>query len=454
VTRASLELTVKGGLFLQFSCQQPITMLMHSWQVVISGFSLFTKQTVELLRSGLFGAAVLFTVANAGAAEAPTRRNSGSAGTSVDFPAPDYAIGALEKFSGPLLVGTVVGGILLFVGWTLYRRRHESEIRALTGNYLSDGIEAAWLKFPEVLKAGADVRSASALSTLASFAEPENEEFFRWAPRNIKAMQKSVADLGALMEASARQPILAELSATIESFKSRTSKANLRPAWQLAFVIELLVNRLRERPSEVTLSTMRTIASALDVLASSCRSGVRPDLLTEPPLAVLAVDDDPLCLRAVAFALQKAGLSPETAVDGGSAVSKCRETSYDVVFMDIMMPGIDGLEACRQIRNLPNNTSTPVVFVTARSDFQTRERSTEVGGAELIAKPFLVTELTVKAISFCMRKRMNLPLTSSSGLEDSVTLATTTPANGAALESVQAGAAPKNIAAGEAKLPA
>jgi CheY-like chemotaxis protein len=240
-------------------------------------------------------------------------------------------------------------------------------------------------------------------------------------------MRKVLGDLGTLFESSARQPILADLAATLESFKSKTSKADLRPAWQLAFVIELLVNRLRERPSEVTLSTTRTVASALDVLAVACQPGVRPDLILNPPLAVLAVDDDPLCLRAIAFALQKAGLIPDTAVDGTSAVNKCKEKSYDVVFMDIMMPGMDGLEACQRLRNLPGNTNTPVVFVTARSDFQTRERSSEVGGAELIAKPFLVTELTVKAVSFSMRKRLNLSSTASSGVAESVVIGTDLP---------------------------
>jgi DNA-binding response OmpR family regulator len=258
---------------------------------------------------------------------------------------------------------------------------------------------------------------------LAAISEPQNEEFNRWTDRNIKAMQKVLADLGTVLEASARQPLLADLAATLESFKSRTAKAELRPAWQLAFVIELLVNRLRERHAEVTLSTARTIASALEVLTATCRPGVRPDLIVEPPIAILAVDDDPLCLRAIAFALQKAGLTPETAIDGSSAINKCDEKSYDVDFMDIMMPGIDGLEACRQLRKNARNSDTPVIFVTARSDFQTRERSAEVGGAELIAKPFLVTELTVKAVSFCIRKRLNLPATSSSGLGDSIVVA-------------------------------
>jgi CheY-like chemotaxis protein len=218
------------------------------------------------------------------------------------------------------------------------------------------------------------------------------------------------------LDLTTRLPALVDLAVILESFKTKTCKPDLRPAWQLAFVIDLLVNRLRERPKELTMSTMRTIAGGLDVLAATSRPGIRPDIIVEPAISILAVDDDPLCLRAITFALQKAGLVPDTAVDGASAVNKCSGKSYDVVFMDIMMPGMDGLEACQRLREDPMNINTPVVFVTARSDFQTRERSAQVGGAELIAKPFLVTELTVKAVTFCMRKRLNLPMTSSTGI--------------------------------------
>jgi response regulator RpfG family c-di-GMP phosphodiesterase len=76
--------------------------------------------------------------------------------------------------------------------------------------------------------------------------------------------------------------------------------------------------------------------------------------------------------------------------------------------MDIVMPGIDGLEACAQIHKGEKNKSTPVVFVTVRSDFHTRAQSTLAGGTDLLAKPFLMFEITVKALMFSMRKRLEL----------------------------------------------
>src|SRR5438045_1807412 len=108
------------------------------------------------------------------------------------------------------------------------------------------------------------------------------------------------------------------------------------------------------------------------------------------------------------FALQKAEMTPDTAVTGEKAVLLATEKSYDVVFMDIKMPGLDGLRACEQIHELKKNENTPVVFVTALSDFRTRAESTLVGGSDLMIKPFLMFEITVKDLIFTMRKRLGL----------------------------------------------
>ena len=131
-------------------------------------------------------------------------------------------------------------------------------------------------------------------------------------------------------------------------------------------------------------------------------------MIINPPISVLAVDDDPLCLRALKFALEKAELTPDLAEDGEKAVALAANKAYDVVFMDIQMPGIDGLEACAQIHKLKRNEETPVVFVTVRSDFQTRAQSALKGGADLMAKPFLMFEIMVKALTLTMRKRLHL----------------------------------------------
>ena len=70
------------------------------------------------------------------------------------------------------------------------------------------------------------------------------------------------------------------------------------------------------------------------------------------------------------------------------------------------MPGMDGFDLCAKIRALPTNKTTPVIFVTSLTDFKSRAKSSLSGGADLIAKPFMFIELSVKALTYVMRSQL------------------------------------------------
>ena len=203
-----------------------------------------------------------------------------------------------------------------------------------------------------------------------------------------------------------RTAALLSLQVAVSAIVSMTSDWDLRPAWQLSSALELLLKRVAEKPRNFTSSSLRTICNAIDTLHQVCVSGVRPNLIIEPPLKILAVDDDPLCLRALLFAMQKAHLHSDTAANGVQAVELAQKTPYDIVFMDIQMPEMDGIEACARIREGGLNATTPIVFVTIASDFATRARTTASGGNDFMAKPFLVFELSLKAMTVVMRSRL------------------------------------------------
>jgi DNA-binding response OmpR family regulator len=76
------------------------------------------------------------------------------------------------------------------------------------------------------------------------------------------------------------------------------------------------------------------------------------------------------------------------------------------VFLDVDMPGMNGFELCTKLRALARNKTTPVVFVTSLTDFESRANSTISGGNDLIAKPFLFIELTVKALVYILRGKL------------------------------------------------
>ena len=67
---------------------------------------------------------------------------------------------------------------------------------------------------------------------------------------------------------------------------------------------------------------------------------------------------------------------------------------------------MDGFDLCAKIRALPNNKNTPVIFVTSLADFKSRARSSLSGGADLIAKPFMFIELSVKALTYALRGQL------------------------------------------------
>ena len=311
-----------------------------------------------------------------------------------------------------VVLGIIFILLAILVVSTLIRYRRDAEIRLLAGKYLADGREAASMAMPALFEV-ADPRTPEAAdlhqhSDVNPPADLPGADFLAKAADRLATLRKLLSDFGKAFDDAERQEVLTKLRDLVMVLKTESNCWELRPAWQMSSALELLLERLISKGKELTPSTLRTVASAIDVLSEVCVPGVRPDLVITPPISVLAVDDDPLCLRAVVFALEKAALSPEVATNGEKAVELATGRSYDVIFMDIQMPGIDGLTATSQIRSTEKNEDTPVIFVTVRSDFQTRAESSRLGGTDLIAKPFLQFEITVKALTFAMRKRLQL----------------------------------------------
>jgi len=319
-------------------------------------------------------------------------------------------------FSGKgeyITFGVAAALLSVLTAVVLIRHRREAEIRALSGGYLSDGTEVAKFKMPELFAPSVfgaplpDPREKEEEEDL--LVKDPREAFFTAFPEYLAGMRDALQELGRTEEEPRKQKLLTEMAELIAAFKVEANMWQLRPIMQVSTVLELLLQRLAEKTKDITPSALRTIAGSLDLLADLAVPDLRADLLVMPPLEILAVDDEPLCLRAVAFALQKANLTPELARDGKEAVELARRKAYDVIFMDIQMPEMDGFEACTKIHEGTYNSNTPVVFVTSKSDFQTRAKSNLIGGKELMAKPFLIFELTVKAITYAARKRLQPP---------------------------------------------
>jgi DNA-binding response OmpR family regulator len=183
----------------------------------------------------------------------------------------------------------------------------------------------------------------------------------------------------------------------------------------LASALEILLRDLHDKPKKITSSTLNTLARAVDCLGTLFEEACHPppDDLSQSTL-ILAVDDEPLALQTLGMALAKANLKAVSLDDPGLALRVLALNRFDLIFLDAEMPGLDGFEVCKRLRALPTNHTTPVVYVTALSDFEARARAALSGGNDLIAKPFPLSEVAVKALTFLVQARPEPTLASSS----------------------------------------
>jgi CheY-like chemotaxis protein len=175
---------------------------------------------------------------------------------------------------------------------------------------------------------------------------------------------------------------------------------------QMAGAFEALLFELMDKPAFVGPSVLRTIAFTIDFLAvlfdhARDATGAAPHV----PQA-LVVDDDPLSNRVIVAALRRAEVKAQSVEDPLAALQWLEKRPFDLILLDIEMPGMDGFEVCKRLRLLPGYQKTPVIYVTAHADFDSRARSILSGGNDLISKPVFPIELAVKAVAHMLRSQL------------------------------------------------
>ncbi|WP_405982873.1 response regulator transcription factor [Streptomyces sp. NBC_00158] len=132
-----------------------------------------------------------------------------------------------------------------------------------------------------------------------------------------------------------------------------------------------------------------------------------------PPARVLVVDDDPTVAEVVTGYLRLAGHHVEQAADGPAALDSAARHDPDLVVLDLMLPGIDGLEVCRRLRA---ERPVPVIMLTARGDEDDRIAGLELGADDYVTKPFSPRELVLRVESVLRRSRAAAPRAAGRGL--------------------------------------
>lgn len=117
---------------------------------------------------------------------------------------------------------------------------------------------------------------------------------------------------------------------------------------------------------------------------------------------VLIVDDEKLIVKGIRFSLEKDDYEVDTAYDGGEALEKTKENTYDVILLDLMLPVMNGMDVCRQIREF---SDVPIIMLTAKGEDMDKILGLEYGADDYITKPFNILEVKARIKAILRRTR-------------------------------------------------
>ena len=117
-------------------------------------------------------------------------------------------------------------------------------------------------------------------------------------------------------------------------------------------------------------------------------------------MKILVVDDEKTLVKGIKFNLENEGYEVECAYDGAAAVELARNNRFDLLILDVMMPEVDGLEACMRIREFSN---VPIIMLTAKSEDADKLMGFECGADDYLTKPFNILELKARVRALLRR---------------------------------------------------
>jgi CheY-like chemotaxis protein len=233
-------------------------------------------------------------------------------------------------------------------------------------------------------------------------------QVFESAPLLMSQLRKRFAEISRNADVTTQLKSFEEFSQEIRPSKMATRIPALRSHRLLAIALEGFLKQLAARPKNPTPWRLQLVNEALELFEDLCVPNLSPDLATKPAIRLLVVDDCAVSRHAMVFALKKVFHQPDLADGGKPALDLAAKNAYDVIFLDIQMPEMDGFELCERIRETPLNKKTPIVFVTSHDNLESRAKMVTKGAQDLIGKPYLPTEIMLKALQLSLYGRLKL----------------------------------------------
>lgn len=194
----------------------------------------------------------------------------------------------------------------------------------------------------------------------------------------------------------------------IHNFADRASLLHNKALHRVASVLDTLVCDLNDIPEQLTPGCLKTIGHAIDFLSILSDQANLTRTEETSTARVLVVDDEDSAQLMIKSAMELAGIRCETASSPSQALDRVRDKEWDLIFLDIGMPEMNGFDLCTRVRAYDTHKRTPIVFLTGLASFHNKAQASLSGGNDFLAKPFNVAELGVKALTWILRKQLNL----------------------------------------------
>jgi len=231
-------------------------------------------------------------------------------------------------------------------------------------------------------------------------------------PKEFESVADALAPVRAALANLTTQPddtnVLAQLSTYANELVASAARLGDHPISRLGAAIEGLLQDLASRPEAPEAAHIRTLTQATDLITRLLEPGHLDRAPGKPYPRVLAVDDDADLLQTLTTSLEMAHLNTTTCADGYAAQALVEKSDFDLLLLDINMPGLDGPTLCGQIRENDRYRKTPVIFLTAANTLDHRAQASLSGGNDFLPKPFNTAELTVKAETWIWKNRYGL----------------------------------------------
>jgi two-component system alkaline phosphatase synthesis response regulator PhoP len=124
---------------------------------------------------------------------------------------------------------------------------------------------------------------------------------------------------------------------------------------------------------------------------------------------ILVAEDDRDIADLIAHYIERSGWTPHTVASGDEAIASTRKQRFDLVVLDVMLPGMSGLEVCRALRAEPATAAIPIIMVTARAEETDRIIGLDIGADDYLAKPFSPNELIARIRALMRRSKRAEP---------------------------------------------